>query len=73
MSDIVANAADSADKKAKKKKKSEAYDYLLNGTIGSDIKAIECRQSELVLFESLYNGQLELIKDKEDMYIKIPV
>lgn len=71
--DIVANAADSADKKAKKKKKSEAYDYLLNGTIGSDIKAIECRQSELVLFESLYNGQLELIKDKEDMYIKIPV
>ena len=71
--DIVANAADSADKKAKKKKKSEAYDYLLNGTIGSDIKAIECRQSELLLFESLYNGQLELIKDKEDMYIKIPV
>ena len=69
--DIVANAADSADKKAKKK--SEAYDYLLNGTIGSDIKAIECRQSELLLFESLYNGQLELIKDKEDMYIKIPV
>ena len=71
--DVVANAADSADKKAKKKKKSEAYNYLLNGTIASDIKVIECRQSELMLFESLYNGQLELIKDKEDMYIRISV
>lgn len=71
--DIVTNMADSADKKAKQKKKNEAYDYLLNGTIGSDIKTIECKQSELLLFESLYNGQIELIKDKEDMYIKIPI
>lgn len=71
--DVVANAADSADKKAKKKMKSEAYEYLLNGTIGSDIKAIECRRSELLLFESLYNDQFELIKNKEDMYVKISV
>lgn len=70
--DVVANVADSADKKVKNKKKNEAYEYLLNGNIGSDIKAIECRQSELTIFESLYNGQLELVKDKEDMYIKIP-
>ena len=53
--------------------KSEAYEYLLNGTIGSDIKAIECRRSELLLFESLYNDQFELIKNKEDMYVKISV
>ena len=67
----VANVADSVDKKVKKQKQNEAYDLLLNGTIGLDNKPIEYRQNELTLFESLCNGRMELVKDKEDMYIKV--
>ncbi len=67
----VANAVDLVDKKVKKEKQNEAYDLLLNGTIGLDVKPIEYRQNELTLFESLYNGRMELVKDKEDMYIKV--
>ena len=69
----VANVVDLADKKVKRKKQKEAYELLLNGTIGLDVQPIEYRQNELTLFESLYNDQLELIKDKENMYIRLKV
>ena len=37
----------------------------------SDIKAIESKQDDLLLFDILNNGRLEIIKEKENMYIKI--
>lgn len=69
--ELFANVADTADKKTKEKKKQEAYSYLLNENSGFDIRAMEYKQNEMLLFETLYNGKIELVKEKEDMYIKV--
>lgn len=69
--DVLANAVDKADKKAKKEKKDVAIDSLNLSSIGEDLTAIECKKDELNLFDNLHNGKLEIIKDREDMYIKV--
>lgn len=69
---IGANFADNIDKKVKKKKKDVALGSMNLDSIGENMKAIECRQDQLNLFDMLYNGKLEVIKDHEKTYIKIP-
>lgn len=71
--DIAANVADKADKKAKKEKKDVAIDSLKLGSIGENMLAIECKKDELDLFNILHSGRLEIIKNHDDMYVKIPV
>ena len=70
---VTANVAEKVDKKAKKEKKDAAIDSMNLGSIGENMIAIECKQDELDLFNILHNGRLEIVKDHEDLYIKVPV
>lgn len=69
---LVAEVADEADKKSKKKKQDEAKECLHLNAVVEDMKAIECRQNELRLYEALYNNRLEILKDHDELYMKIP-
>lgn len=68
----VSNLADDADKKRKAEKKEETVDLLDMIKNCESIEAIESKQNELMLFDSLFNNQMELIKDHEDIYVKLP-
>jgi len=67
----VADKADKVDKKAKEKKKEAAIGSLEHFDIGKNVDAIEVKKQELLLFGALYNNKIELVKDNEDMYIKL--
>lgn len=69
----IANLADDADKKRKMKMKEEAVDMLSLIKNCENIEAIEEKQNELMLFDRLFNNQMELIKDQEDIYVKSPL
>ncbi|WP_455037221.1 hypothetical protein [Leptotrichia massiliensis] len=57
-------------KEGKRGKISKLKDKLLN--TGEDIKEIESRKEDLFYLEFLYNSRIELIKNKEGVYIKLP-
>jgi len=69
--EVFADIADNVDKSNKKKKKDVALDSLSISKTWENVEAIEAKQHELSLFDSLYNGSFELIKDHDDMYIKL--
>lgn len=69
----ITNLADDADKKRKMEGKEEAVDILSMIKNCESIEAIETKQNELMLFDSLFNNQMELIKDHEDIYVKLPM
>lgn len=69
---LMAEVADEADKKAKKKKQDEAKECLHLNAVVEDVKAMECRQNELRIYDALYNDRLEIVKDHDEMYMKIP-
>ena len=69
----MTNLADDADKKRKMEKKEETVDILSMIKNCESIEAIETKQNELMLFDSLFNNQMELIKDHEDIYVKLPM
>lgn len=53
--------------------KEKAIDILDMIKNCESIEAIETKQNELMLFDSLFNNQMELIKDHEDIYVKLPM
>jgi len=65
------DVADKVDKKAKEKKKEAAIGSLEYSDIGKNVDVIEAKRQELLLFGALYNNKIELVKDHEDMYIKL--
>lgn len=67
---VLAKKADSLDKKKKQKQKDKVFEQLKASSC-SNIAAIEAKQDDLMLFNSLYNRRLEIVKDKGEMYIKI--
>lgn len=67
----AADVADKVDKKAKKKKKEAAIGSLEYSDIGKNVDVIEVKRKELLLFGALYNNKIELVKDHEDIYIKL--
>lgn len=65
---MIGHVAYKIDKNNKEKQKDEAQKIM--GKIlntGNDIKAIEA----LTLFDKLNNGRIELIKQNDEMYIKL--
>lgn len=65
---MIGHVAYKIDKNNKEKQKDEAQkimDEILN--TGNDIKEIEA----LTLFDKLNNGRIELIKQNDEMYIKL--
>ncbi len=70
--DTMIEVADRIDKKSKKKKQDDAKEHLNLNEIAEDMKAIECRQNELRLYDALYNDRLEIVKDHDELYMKIP-
>ena len=53
----------------RKKEAQELLDSYLN--TGNNIKEIELKYEELNLFNKLYNGKIELIKQDKEMFIKL--
>lgn len=72
LAGIFGNIADEVDKKSKEKKKDKAIESLNYAEI-ENIKPIEAKKSDLLLFDAIYNGRIELIKDNEEMYLKLPL
>lgn len=69
---LFGNIADEVDKKSKEKKKDRAIESMNLTEIGENMKPIEAKKNDLLLFDAIYNGRIELIKDNEEMYIKLP-
>lgn len=69
--EIFANVADSVDKNNKKQKREAAIGSLSLSKLWENVEAIEAKQQELTLFDSLYNGKLEVVKEHDEMYIKL--
>ena len=69
---LFGNIADEVDKKSKEKKKDKAIESMNLIEIGENIEPIEAKKNDLLLFDAIYNGRIELIKDNEEMYIKLP-
>ena len=67
----IVDAVDSSSQKNKQQKKSVVLEIYEGIKKCQDIKAIEAKQDDLMLFNDLYNGRLEIVKDKDEMYIKM--
>lgn len=70
---LFGNIADEADKKSKEEKKDKAVKSLNIAEIGENMKPIEAKKNDLLLFDTIYNGRIELIKDKDEMYVRLPM
>lgn len=69
---MVVGVIDSADKKNKEKKKKKAMDVLSQlGSVGKNMDAIEAKRSALLLYDTLNNRKLELVRDHKDVYIRV--
>ena len=66
----ITSEIDKLIKEGKRGKISKLKDKLLN--TGENIKEIESRKEDLSYLEFLYNSRIELIKNKEGVYIKLP-
>lgn len=69
---LVGGIADEVDKNAKVKKKDRANKSLDFVKAVENLKPIEAKRENLMLFDVMYNGRIELIKDNDEMYVKLP-
>lgn len=70
---LFGNIADEADKKSKEEKKDKAVKSMNVAEIWENLKPIEAKKNDLLLFDNIYNGRIELIKDNEEMYVKLQI